>query len=140
MLMKHFTEAELRIENAPAQIKKNMYALVENVLDPLRGNLGKPIIITSGYRNPEYNKRVGGAENSQHIKGQAVDFITSVNYLEEVFKLLIKHFEFDQVILEKSDNGSRWIHVSYSLEKNRRECLIAKKINKKWKYTKYNEV
>lgn len=136
MLMKHFTEAELRIENAPAEIKKNMYALVENVLDPLRGNLGKPIIITSGYRNPEYNKNVGGTKNSQHIKGQAVDFITSVN-LEEVFKLIIKHFEFDQVIFEKSDNGSRWIHVSYSLEKNRRECLIANKINGKWKYTKY---
>ena len=136
MLMKHFTEAELRIEYAPLEIKKNMYALVENVLDPLRGNLAKPIIITSGYRNPEYNIKVGGAKNSQHTKGQAVDFITSVN-LEDVFKLIIKHFEFDQVIFEKSDNGSRWIHISFSLEKNRRECLIANKINGKWKYTKY---
>ena len=38
---------------------------------------------------------------------------------------------------DKSDNGSRWIHISFSLEKNRRECLIANKINGKWKYTKY---
>ena len=129
MLMKHFTEAELRIENAPAEIKKNMYALVENVLDPLRDKIAKPIIITSGYRSPSYNQKVGGVKNSQHTKGQAVDFITSVN-LEEVFKIIIKHFEFDQVILEKTDNGSTWIHVSYS-EKNRKESLIAKKINGK---------
>ena len=134
--MKHFTEAELGIENSAVEIKKNMYALVENVLDPLRANIEKPIIITSGYRSPSYNKKVGGAKNSQHIKGQAVDFITSVN-LEEVFKIIIKHFDFDQVIFEKSDNGSRWIHISFSLEKNRRECLIANKINGKWKYTKY---
>ena len=101
-MLKHFTEAELRIENAPAEIKKNMYALVENVLDPLREKLGKPIIITSGYRNPEYNKKVGGVKDSQHTKGEAVDFITSAN-LEDVFKIIIEHFDFDQVISNENE-------------------------------------
>lgn len=36
------------------------------------GNL--PITVNSWYRTPEYNKQVGGAKNSQHVLGRAVDF------------------------------------------------------------------
>ena len=42
-------------------------------LQKLREYLKKPIIITSGYRTSSYNKEVGGAANSYHCKGQAVD-------------------------------------------------------------------
>lgn len=34
---------------------------------------GEDIGITSGYRSKAYNKKVGGAKNSFHVKGQAVD-------------------------------------------------------------------
>ena len=46
--------------------------LVEK-LQQLRDYLGKPIIITSGYRTSPYNKACGGASNSYHLKGMAVD-------------------------------------------------------------------
>ena len=36
------------------------------------GNL--PVTVNSWYRTPEYNKQVGGAKNSQHLLGRAVDF------------------------------------------------------------------
>ena len=43
-------------------------------LERLRYECGnKPMIITSGYRTPSHNKRVGGASNSQHIYGRAAD-------------------------------------------------------------------
>ena len=42
-------------------------------LQDLRDYLGKPVTITSGYRTASYNKQCGGAENSYHLKGQAVD-------------------------------------------------------------------
>ena len=42
-------------------------------LQDLRTYLNKPITITSGYRTDSYNKQCGGAENSYHLKGQAVD-------------------------------------------------------------------
>lgn len=32
-----------------------------------------PIYINSGYRTPAYNKKIGGAKNSYHMKGQAAD-------------------------------------------------------------------
>lgn len=42
-------------------------------LQKLRTRFQKPIIITSGYRCPSYNKRIGGAPNSKHCLGIAAD-------------------------------------------------------------------
>ena len=42
-------------------------------LQALRDALGKPLVLTSAYRSPEHNKRVGGAKNSQHMRGIAFD-------------------------------------------------------------------
>jgi len=47
------------------------------LLQKLRDRIGKPLIINSGYRNPEHNKRVGGSSNSQHLYGKAVDVSTN---------------------------------------------------------------
>ena len=44
------------------------------VLQKIRDHFGKPVIITSAYRNDAYNKKVGGAEYSQHKYGKAADF------------------------------------------------------------------
>ena len=41
----------------------------------IRNQFGKPIIINSGYRTPEYNKKVGGATRSQHCYGTAADIV-----------------------------------------------------------------
>lgn len=46
--------------------------LVE-MLDIAREIAGVPIVITSGYRTPEYNSIVGGVEDSSHTAGLAVD-------------------------------------------------------------------
>jgi zinc D-Ala-D-Ala carboxypeptidase len=51
-------------------------AINEDALDKLqalRDKLGRPILLTSAYRSPEHNKRVGGAKNSQHMLGIAFD-------------------------------------------------------------------
>jgi hypothetical protein len=42
-------------------------------LQALRDKLGKPILLTSAYRSPEHNAKVGGAKNSQHMLGIAFD-------------------------------------------------------------------
>jgi len=45
-------------------------------LEELRYRLGgKPVIINSGYRTPEHNRKVGGAANSQHLYGRAADIV-----------------------------------------------------------------
>jgi hypothetical protein len=44
-----------------------------NKLQQLRDYLGKPLIITSAYRSPAHNKKVGGAKKSKHMEGIAFD-------------------------------------------------------------------
>ena len=43
------------------------------VLQAIRDHFGKPVIVSSGYRTPGYNKSVGGATYSQHLYGTAAD-------------------------------------------------------------------
>ncbi len=56
----------------PCEVLVNLKELALN-LQVLRDALGLPIHINSGYRSPAYNKKVGGAKNSQHLLGKAGD-------------------------------------------------------------------
>lgn len=44
-----------------------------SILDILRSEIRKPVIITSGYRTPEWNKKCEGAKYSYHMRGMAAD-------------------------------------------------------------------
>lgn len=47
------------------------------LLQNIRNHFNKPVTINSAYRNPTYNKKVGGVSNSQHTKGTAADIVVS---------------------------------------------------------------
>lgn len=119
------------IKNEPsldkrATIERNINLLVDNVLDPIRDKFCAPVIITSGYRCPQVNKLVGGANNSQHMSGCAADFhIKGFTYLmmRQVFLNIYDTMEFDQLIYYRSKN---FIHVSYVENGNRHEAFIKK--------------
>ena len=44
-----------------------------SVLQNIRTHFGKPVTITSAYRTPAHNKKVGGVSDSQHLYGAAAD-------------------------------------------------------------------
>src|SRR5690606_33270959 len=72
-------------------------------LEVVRAALGKvPIIITSGYRSPELNAAIGGSASSQHMKGQAADFIVPGfgRPLDVCRRILEAGIIFDQLINE----------------------------------------
>lgn len=54
-------------------------------LQVLRDYLQEPIKINSGYRTPEYNKRIGGVPNSQHTQGFAADIVCKNKSPREVY-------------------------------------------------------
>jgi uncharacterized protein YcbK (DUF882 family) len=60
----------------PNNVLPNIIQLAKN-LQVLRDSLGKTISITSGYRSPQHNKKIGGAKDSQHVKGMAADIKVS---------------------------------------------------------------
>ena len=111
----------------------NLKALCINVLQPIRSEFEKPVMISSGYRSPELCVRIGSSINSQHAKGEAADFeIHSVSN-KDLAIWIKNNLEFDQLILEFfNDNGhepnSGWIHCSYSSKTNRNQSLIAYRV------------
>lgn len=112
--------------DARATIERNINLLVDNVLDPIRDKFCAPVIITSGYRCPQVNKLVGGANNSQHMSGCAADFhIKGFTYLmmRQVFLNIYDTMDFDQLIYYRSKNI---IHVSYVENGNRHEAFLKK--------------
>ena len=101
------------IDNRPSvEVIANLKALCENVLQPLRNHLGCPIIITSGYRSFQLNKKIGGKPNSQHLKGQAADFVVPQKNLKDVYLYIKSFLSYDQLLFE-SDKKQKWIHVSF---------------------------
>ena len=69
-LSKNFTSDEFE---CPCCGKNIVKGLLVDKLQQLRDLINKPIIITSGYRCPLHNKKVGGYSKSPHIDGLAVD-------------------------------------------------------------------
>lgn len=124
-LTRSATATRLGLMNVPSQTAVgNLRNLCQKVLEPLRQHLGKPIIVTSGYRSKELNKAVGGVENSQHLVGEAADLhIESEKQGREWMAWIMDNCEFDQLILERNTK-STWLHVS--CKRNRQEVKFIK--------------
>ena len=113
-ISKHFTLEEMchtsqPFDNTPSvQQVINLCFGVNNILEPLRNLLEKPIIINSGFRSEKVNKAVGGVPRSQHLQGLAADIRVCPADIPRVFYILktLKHC--DQVL-----GGKSFIHVSW---------------------------
>jgi hypothetical protein len=70
-------------QSPPAQVVENLKLLAKNALQPLRDTLNHSMIISSGYRCPEVNVKVGGSVTSQHVLGQAADLILDSSFLKD---------------------------------------------------------
>ena len=83
--LEEFTRTENRdllqrnidIANSDPAIKANLVRVCKELLEPIRALFGRPIHITSGFRCVDLNTRVGGSATSQHVRGEAADFVIS---------------------------------------------------------------
>ncbi len=119
------------IDNTPSEeVKENLQALCENVLEPLRDIIGS-FQITSGYRCLKLNNGIGGAKTSQHIEGKASDNKSTRHTTEELFQICKAQLKYDQVIQEFDS----WVHISWNGSKNRQQALRATKVKGKTIYS-----
>ena len=81
----HFTGKEFRCKDGTEEFLFSPN-LIE-VLEIIRKKLNAPVIINSGYRTPEWNKKVGGAKCSYHMKGMAADIVVKGHTPKEVAKI-----------------------------------------------------
>lgn len=86
------------------------------ILDILRSEIGKPVIITSGYRTPTRNKEVGGAKYSYHMRGMAADIRVNGMTPKELANKLNKIVPDEcGIIVYKS-----WVHFDVRTSKYRK--------------------
>ena len=89
-----------------------------------------PIIINSGYRSEAVNKAVGGAPNSNHLTGCAVDIhVTGMEQLIRYASILLdisdeRQEDFDELLLERSPRGTYWLHFAVRPTGNRRKVRL----------------
>lgn len=99
--------------------------LCENVLQPLRNEFG-PVNILSGYRCVALNKMVGGADNSQHTKGEAADIYLPSLSADTLYMYIRDNMQFDQLILETTGHGFKWVHVSWTVNPRNQSFMLVK--------------
>ena len=126
------TATRHNIDNTPSMTEiLNLTSLCERVLQPVRNNFQKPMIISSGFRCKELNTKIGGSATSQHVIGQAADIeVLGISNLE-LSDWIHNNLNYDQLILEfyneKEGPNSGWVHVSFNNESNRHEYKEAYK-------------
>lgn len=105
------------IENVPTpEIFRNLIRLCDEILEPLRKAINRPIVISSGFRSPALNAAIGGALHSDHLAGRAADVTApgiSLDALTEVVHTISPYRPLKQCIREFPDSpGGGWLHVS----------------------------
>lgn len=139
-MSKHFPPTELTFSstaqrlglvNTPPAAIAAVLADTADRMEQVREQLGYPIHIDSGYRCPELNRAVGGAGNSAHMAGTAVDFTCTAfgTPLEIVKAIAASAIKFDQLIQEGA-----WVHISFA-PAMRRQILTAHFVAGRTTYT-----
>jgi zinc D-Ala-D-Ala carboxypeptidase len=114
------------IDNKPSEHVLESLRRTALGLEMVRMRLGAvPIHITSGYRSPELNRKVGGSATSQHMKGEAVDFrAPRFGRARQIVDALVdSEIEYDQLILEYP-GPSEWVHISFVQTRPRHQALV----------------
>jgi len=132
-LSQHFLLGEFTKSNYPEVYNIPSHVAIENMkrvcgwLEVLRDRYGSPIIINSGYRSPQLNKKVGGVATSNHVTGCAVDIWCSGAEQAIDYAYILKAYskesqqDFDELFIEKNKYGRYWVHFAVRPKENRRK-------------------
>lgn len=106
------TAARLGLDNTPPPEMVAALKRTAELLEEVRALLGKPVLVSSGYRSPAVNRAVGGAANSAHMLGCAADFSSpSFGSPIDICRAIARSdIAFDQLIHE----FRAWVHIAWA--------------------------
>lgn len=129
------TAARMGREVMPTRTQwSNVARLVDLVLDPLRDEIRRPIIVSSGVRPIWLNRAIGGARYSAHLTGRAADInAVGLSPRELATRIIQMALPFDKCILE----FNQWVHVQVAdvVAVHRSQVLTARVIHGETVYT-----
>lgn len=126
------TASRLGIDNTPGEKElENLRHLCEKVLQPVRDKISKDnpnarvrIRITSGYRSPVLNSRLGSNPSSFHVFGMAADcelYIDDEENNSLLYHTIKDEVDFTELIWEYGDDESPdWVHVALNVDSTRK--------------------
>ena len=135
-LSEHFTLGEMTVSNHKEVYNIPSHEAIANMkrlcgwLEVLRERAGTPIIINSGYRSPQLNKKIGGVANSNHTTGCASDIrVKDEEQLIRFANIVLDYAkesqqEFDELLIEKNRYGAIWLHLAVRPKENRHKVRI----------------
>jgi hypothetical protein len=142
-LSEHFTLGEVtksshtEIENIPSRVAIENLKRVCKWLEELRYLYNKryvlpmgAIVINSGYRSPELNKKVGGSPTSNHLTGCAVDIrVAGIEQALRYAVILLDYADetrqdYDELLIERNKGGRYWLHFAVRPKDNRRKTMF----------------
>ena len=109
-------------ENATMEMINNLESLVDK-LHKIRHKLKIPFVITSGFRTPEQNAKVGGALNSNHCLCKAVDIRDRTGEIDGWFlnnQALLEEYDLS---LESPRYTSHWCHIQLGTPKSKKRVF-----------------
>lgn len=121
------TAARLGIANVPPpEAVEELRRLCTTVLQPLRDALGRPVIVSSGFRSTKLNRAVRGARESCHMAGRAADISVPGMTVRQVCHRIIS---LDLPVRQVIDEFGAWVHVSIEPAgiAPRRQMLLARR-------------
>lgn len=130
-LSEHFQLGEFTESKHPEVYNVPSHTAIANLkrlcewLEVLRERAGCPIIINSGYRSPQLNRKVGGEPTSNHLTGCAADIRTNGMEQAIVYGAIlityakVSHQEFDELLIERNRYGAVWLHFAVRPKDNR---------------------
>ena len=112
-LTANFSKSEFESKDGspmPLDVLQNIQVLAEQ-LQVIRDEIGKPISITSGYRSPNHNARIGGAKHSFHVRGMAADIQVAGMHPMDVKKVILKLMNEGKILKGGLKAYKSWTHV-----------------------------
>lgn len=111
----HFKRSELecsccgKLPTETGAMTEEDYRVFLNELELLRTSYGKPMLLTSAYRCQAHNDEIGGATNSRHLVGDAIDVAVSGADAYQLIQLASAYGWNGIGVAQKG--GGRFIHL-----------------------------